>query len=147
MAAKQQAKRKAGALKRKKLQKKYQHIRKNKLQDRKQRKFPSCLEHGVKEPLARNTVSSKVVRICSPKLFTSKMVREVLKAYIEVKAKGMVKNLLTDVYNHVATEIDRLSQKSPSATISCTDVQTALKEAVVRELVNHTSEPLRNECA
>uniref|UniRef100_A0A8D2JK08 Histone H2B n=1 Tax=Varanus komodoensis TaxID=61221 RepID=A0A8D2JK08_VARKO len=118
-----------------------------KLRSRKQMKLQSCLEHGAKQTHATNTVSSRMVRICSPKLFASKMVRQVLKAYIEVKTKGLVKSLLTDVYNHVATDVESLSQKNQPSPISCSDVQTALKEAMAKELASHSAEPIRSECA
>ncbi|KAM6475924.1 uncharacterized protein PHA67_007882 [Liasis olivaceus] len=145
MAAKQQGKRKARTVKRNQLRKKYQLARQNQ-RTRKQKKLHSHLEHGIKRAYAMNTVSSKVVRFGSPKLFASKMVRQVLKAYIEAKAKALVKTLLTDVYNHVTTEVEGLSQKTQPSTISCTDVQAALKEAMTKELASHTAEPI-SECA
>ncbi|KAJ7317202.1 hypothetical protein JRQ81_003364 [Phrynocephalus forsythii] len=148
MAAKQ-GKRKVGALKREHLRKKYQHARRRQKQSqaRKYKKLQSCLDHGVKQENATSTVSSKVVRIRSPKLFASKMVRKVLKTYIEVKARALVKALLTDVYNHVATDAETLAQKSHPSPISSTDVRTALKDAMAKELANHSLKPVSGECA
>ncbi|KAH0630366.1 hypothetical protein JD844_013330 [Phrynosoma platyrhinos] len=149
MAAKQQGKRKAKAGKRKKLQKKYQQAKRDqkRLQGCKQKKLLSCPEHGVRANSASNTISSKVVRIRSPKLFASKMVRRVLKTYIEVKAKGLVKTLLMDVYNHVATQVETLSQTNRPSPISSRDVQRALKDAMAKELAAHAAEPISSECA
>ncbi|KAJ7341694.1 hypothetical protein JRQ81_006394 [Phrynocephalus forsythii] len=150
MAAKQQGKRKVGALKREHLRKKYQqHARRRQKQSRSHsyKKLQSCLVPDVKEENATSTVSSKVVRIRSPKLFVSKMVRKVLKTYIEVKARVLVKALLTDVYNHVATEAETLDQKSHPSSISSTDVRTALKDAMAKELANHSLKPVSGECA
>ncbi|KAK9405940.1 histone H2B-like [Crotalus adamanteus] len=138
MAAKQQVKRRAKTVKRIQLRGKYKHTWQSQ-RTRNQKKPHSHLEHGAKHAY---TVSSKVVRFSSPKLFASKMVRQMLKAYIEAKTKGLVKTLLTDVYNHVTTEMQDLSQKTQPFSISCTDVQAALREAMTKELASHTAEPI-----
>lgn len=141
MAAKQQVKRRAKTVKRIQLRKKYKHTWQSR-RTRNQKKPHSHLEHGAKHAYATNTVSSKLVRFSSPKLFASKMVRKMLKSYIEAKTKGLVKTLLTDVYNHVTTEMQDLSQKTKPFSISCTDVQIALREAMTKELASHTAEPI-----
>ncbi|XP_062829805.1 uncharacterized protein LOC134297079 [Anolis carolinensis] len=147
MAAKQQRMRKSQAAKRKRLQKKSQLAKRGqkRLRGARQRKSLPCPEPKDK-PMG--TVSSKVVRIRTPKLFASKIVRQVLKSYIEVKAKGLVKTLLTDVYNHVSTQVESLSQRSQPSPISTKDVQKALEEAMAKELGNQAAvEPVSSECA
>ncbi|XP_029141071.1 histone H2B.v3-like [Protobothrops mucrosquamatus] len=146
MAAKQQVKRRAKTVKRIQLQKKYKSPWQSR-RTRNQKKPHSHLEHRAKHAYASNTVSSKVVRFSSPKLFASKMVRQMLKAYIEAKARSLMKTLLTDVYDHVATEVENLSQKNELSDLSGTDVQAALKEAMTKELAKHSAEPTSTECA
>ncbi|XP_070605002.1 late histone H2B.2.2-like [Erythrolamprus reginae] len=155
MAAKQQGKRKVRDTKKKKIQKKHQLAKRKqkqkqkKLHPRKQKKHQACqIKRRVKQqPSTTKTVDSGPERICSPKLFAAKIFRQMPKVRMEVKARSLMKTLLTDVYDHVATEVENLSQKNELSSISGTDVQAALKEAMMKELAKHSAEPTSTECA
>ncbi|XP_070619590.1 uncharacterized protein [Erythrolamprus reginae] len=151
MAAKQQGKRKVRDAKKKRTQKKHQLAKQKqkKLQRRKQKKHQAChIKRRVKQqPSATKTVDSGPERICSPKLFAAKIFRQMPKVRMEVKARSLMKTLLTDVYDHVATEVENLSQKNELSSISGTDVQAALKEAMMKELAKHSAESTSTECA
>ncbi|XP_053144419.1 histone H2B.v3-like [Hemicordylus capensis] len=136
MAAKQQGKKKAKAVKGRKPQKKHQLAKRKqmKFQPRKQKKLQSRLKHKAK------AVSTEQPKICSPRLFASKILRQMPKVRMEAKARGLMKTLLTDLYDHVATEVQTLTQKSEPSDISCTHVQTALKDAMAKELAKHMAE-------
>ncbi|XP_070591798.1 histone H2B 1-like [Erythrolamprus reginae] len=154
MAAKQQGKRKVRDANKKKIQKKHQLAKRKqkqkqkKLQPRKQ-KHQACRVKGrvKQQPSATKTVDSGPERICSPKLFAAKIFRQMPKVRMEVKARSLMKTLLTDVYDHVATEVENLSQKNELSSISGTDVQAALKEAMMKEMAKHSAEPTSTECA
>ncbi|XP_044301492.1 histone H2B.4-like [Varanus komodoensis] len=152
MAAKGQGRKKSRDVKRRKIQTKHQQIRRKqkKLQPRKQKKHQSRPnKRQVKRRAAKKAARSKQERkICSPRLFASKILRQMPKVRMEAKARGLVKSLLTDLYQQVATEVEALSQKEESPPISCTDVQNALKGAMEKELAKHTAaEPISSECA
>ncbi|XP_058023577.1 histone H2B.v3-like [Ahaetulla prasina] len=149
MAAKQQGKKKARNAKRKKIQKKYQLAKRKqkKLQPRKQKKHQARPKRRVKQPSATKSVDSGPERICSPRLFAAKVFRQMPKVRMEIKARSLMKTLLTDVYDHVATEVENLSQKNDLSNISGTDVQAALKEAMTKEMAKHSAEPISTECA
>ncbi|XP_070594089.1 uncharacterized protein [Erythrolamprus reginae] len=153
MAAKQQGKRKVRDAKKKKIQKKHQLAKRKqkqkKLQPRKQKKHQACrIKCRVKQqPSATKTVDSGPERICSPRLFAAKIFQQMPKVRMEVKARSLMKTLLTDVYDHVATEVENLSQKNELSSISGTDVQAALKEAMMKELSKHSAESTNTECA
>ncbi|XP_061475025.1 histone H2B.v3-like [Rhineura floridana] len=153
MAAKQQGKKKARDMKRKKAQKKHQQARQKqkKLQPRKQKKHQPRLKRQAKRTSAAKAGSSEQQsKICSPRLFASKILRQMPKVRMEAKARGLMKTLLTDLYDHVATQVETLSQRDEQSIISCTDVQAALKEAMEKELAKHTAEqstPSTTECA
>ncbi|KAM6468006.1 late histone H2B.L4-like [Liasis olivaceus] len=148
MAAKQQGKKKARDAKRKKIQKKYQLAKRKqkKLQPRKQKKHQVRPKRRGKQSTATKSENSGPERICSPRLFASKVLRQMPKVRMEAKARSLMKTLLTDVYNHVATEVETLSQKNELSNISGTDVQAALKEAMTKELAKHSAEPTSTEC-
>ncbi|XP_034287555.1 histone H2B.v3-like [Pantherophis guttatus] len=149
MAAKQQGKRKARDAKRKKIQKKHQLAKRKqkKLQPRKQKKHQARPKRRVKQSSATKSVDSGPERICSPRLFAAKIFRQMPKVRMEIKARSLMKTLLTDVYDHVATEVENLSQKNELSNISGTDVQAALKEAMTKEMAKHSAEPISAECA
>ncbi|KAJ6668157.1 hypothetical protein lerEdw1_015534 [Lerista edwardsae] len=143
MAAKQRDKKKGRTAKKNKPQKKHQQARKKqKLQARKLKKPHSRLACRAKRATTAKAPSSEPARICSPRRFASKILRQMPKVRMEAKARGMVKTLLTDLYDHVATEVETLSQKgSDLSSISCADVQNFLKDAMAKELAKHTNEP------
>ncbi|XP_058023578.1 histone H2B.v3-like [Ahaetulla prasina] len=149
MAAKQKGKRKVRDAKRKKIQKKHQLAkrRQKKLQPRKQKKHQARPKRRVKQSSATKSVDSGPERICSPRLFAAKVLRQMPKVRMEAKARSLMKTLLTDVYDHVATEVENLSQKNELSNISGTDVQAALKEAMTKELAKHSAESTSTECA
>ncbi|XP_070789597.1 uncharacterized protein [Pituophis catenifer annectens] len=149
MAAKQQGKKKARDAKRKKIQKKHQLAKRKqkKLQPRKQKKHQARPKRWVKQSSATKSVDSGPERICSPRLFAAKIFRQMPKVRMEFKARSLMKTLLTDVYDHVATEVENLSQKNELSNISGTDVQAALKEAMTKEMAKHSAEPISAECA
>ncbi|CAI5767791.1 H2B.4H2B.4-like [Podarcis lilfordi] len=153
MAAKQQGKKKARVPKRKNVNKKHQQARRNwkKLQAQKHKKKQPHLKRQAKRTSAAKSRSSGQPRkICSSKLFASKILRQIPKVRMEAKARDLIKTLLADLYNHVATQVEALSQKEEQAPISGDEVQAALKEAMERELAKHTAEQptaIPTECA
>ncbi|XP_063152472.1 histone H2B.v3-like [Candoia aspera] len=149
MAAKQQGKKKARDTKRKKIQKRHQLAKRKqkKLQPRKQKKHQARPKRRVKRSSAAKSENSGPERVCSPRLFASKALRQMPKVRMEAKARSLMKTLLTDVYDQVATEVETLSQKHELSDISGSDVQAALKEAMTKELAKHSAEPTSTECA
>ncbi|KAH0630365.1 hypothetical protein JD844_013329 [Phrynosoma platyrhinos] len=141
MAVKQQGRKKTKDAKRRKSEKKHQPVRQKqkKLQSRKLKKRQSRLKRQAKRPKAGTRGQER--RICSPHLFTSKILCEMPKVRMEARARSLVKTMLTDMYNHVATRVETsLSQKNEPSAISGSDVQTALKEAMTKELAKHMAE-------
>lgn len=149
MAARQQGKRKVRDAKKKKIQKKHQPAKRKqkKRQPRKQKKQQARPKRRVKQASATKSADSGPERVCSPRLFASKVLRQMPKVRMEAKARSLMKTLLTDVYDHVATEVENLSQKNELSDPSGTDVQAALKEAMTKELAKHSAEPTSTECA
>ncbi|KAM3847577.1 late histone H2B.2.2-like [Vipera latastei] len=149
MAARQQGKRKVRDAKRKKIQKKHQPAKQKqkKRQPRKQKKHQARPKLRVKQASATKSADSGPEKICSPRRFASKVLRQMPKVRMEAKARSLMKTLLTDVYDSVATEVENLSQKNELSDISGTDVQAALKEAMTKELAKHSPEPTSTECA
>nr|XP_020665774.1 histone H2B.5-like [Pogona vitticeps]XP_020665776.1 histone H2B.5-like [Pogona vitticeps] len=151
MAAHQQSRRKAREAKRKKAQKKHQQARRKqkKLQPQKQKKPRQARpKHKGRQSKAGGSGGEQERKVCRPRLFASRILRQMPKVRMEAKARNLVKTMLTDVYNHVATEVETLSQKNEASAISSSDVQTALKEAMSKELAKHTAEPpTSGECA
>lgn len=148
MAAKQQSRRQAREVKRKKAQKKHQQARRKqkKLQPQKQKKRQLRLKRRGRPSKAG--ASEQERKVYSSRLFASKILRQMPKVRMEAKARDLVKTMLTDVYNQVTTEVETLSQKNEASAVSGSDVQTALKEAMTRELAKHTAEqPTSGECA
>ncbi|CAI5767794.1 H2B.v3H2B.v3-like [Podarcis lilfordi] len=145
MAAKQQGKKKARVPKRKNVNKKHQQARWNwkKLQAQKRKKKQPHLKRQAKRTSAAKSGSSGQPRkICSSKLFASKILRQLPKVRMEAKARNLMKTLLADLYSHVATQVEALRQKAEQAQalVSCNNVQTALKEAMEKELTKHMAE-------
>ncbi|CAI5767792.1 H2B.2H2B.2-like [Podarcis lilfordi] len=147
MAAKQQGKKKARVSKKKNnVRKKHPQPRRNqknpkRLQARKQKKKQPHLKRQVKRTSgAKSGSSGQPRKICSSKLFASKILRQLPKVRMEAKAKNLMKTLLADLYNHVATQVQAMSQQEEQNPISGDEVQAALKEAMERELAKHTAE-------
>ncbi|XP_066469113.1 histone H2B-like [Tiliqua scincoides] len=141
MAAKQRVKKKGKTLKKNKVQRKHQKAKqKQKFQARKLKKTQSHLGRKAKQTSRAKAASREQKKICSPRLFASKILRQMPKVRMEAKARGLVKTLLTDLYNHVATEVETLSQKNDPSSISCADVQNFLKDAMAKELAKHTAD-------
>ncbi|XP_054832407.1 uncharacterized protein LOC129327679 [Eublepharis macularius] len=136
MAAKLQGTRKTRRPKKKKPQKKHQQARKKgrRLQPKKQ-----------KRRQANKVGSRTVLSISSPRLFAAKILRNMPKVRMETKARGLMKTLLMDVYDHMSKEMESLSQNNQESTVSPTDVQAFLKEAMAKELAKHSAEPASSE--
>ncbi|XP_054832404.1 uncharacterized protein LOC129327675 [Eublepharis macularius] len=138
MAAKHQGTKKTRRPKKKKPQKKRQQARKKgrRLQPKKQ-----------KRRQANKVGSRTVLSISSPRLFAAKILRNMPKVRMETKARGLMKTLLIDLYDNISKEMESLSQNNQESTVSPTDVQAVLKEAMAKELAKHSAEPDSSETA
>ncbi|XP_067319507.1 uncharacterized protein [Anolis sagrei] len=140
MAAKQQGKKKTRDMKKKKPQKKPQK-KLQKLKQKQKRSLPQKMKKGQPKPRAKAGTSKEENQICSPRLFAARILRQMPKVRMEGKARMLVKTMLTDMYNHVAAQVEAtLSQKTEPLDISATDVQAALKEAMTKEMAKHVDE-------
>ncbi|KAJ7317203.1 hypothetical protein JRQ81_003365 [Phrynocephalus forsythii] len=148
MAAKQQSRKKTREGRQKKAQKKHLQARRKqkKLQPQRRQKRQAPPKQRGRPSQAGGSEQERTP--CSSRLIVSKILRQMPKVRMEAKARKLVKTMLTDVCNHVATEVETLSQRNEASAVSGSDVQNALKEAMTKELAKHTAEePTSGECA
>ncbi|KAL8212888.1 UNVERIFIED_CONTAM: hypothetical protein K2H54_059445 [Gekko kuhli] len=138
MAARHQGNRKNRRMAKKRSQKKRQQARK------KQKRLHSKRQ---KKRQAARVGSRTVLSISSPRLFAAKILRHMPKVRMETKARGLMKTLLMDVYDHMSKQVESLNQNNEPPTVEPSDVQAVLKEAMVQELAKHTAESTSGETA
>lgn len=138
MAPRHQGNRKNRRMRRKRAQKKRRQAR------RKQKRYQPKKQ---KKRQAARVGSRTVLSISSPRLFAAKILRHMPKVRMETKARGLMKTLLMDVYDHMSKEVENLNQNNEPPNVDPTNMQAVLKDAMVKELAKHTAEPTSSEAA